>query len=128
MKKYIIIIASLAGIIACGKDKVTDTTAPVISITSPTTGQMIMSGDSALVDVTVTDVDLHEVTFTVRNAADTSIEYFTDGMYSHSVDLHYVQKFKTPAVPGHTPVILFVHAEDHNSNESEKSVTFAIMP
>ena len=127
MKKYIIIaVTAAATIIACGKDKTTDMLAPVITITSPTSGQMISAGDSVLIAVTVTDEDMHEVTFKVANAADTSIVYFEVGLHVHDVD--YSQKFKAPAVIGHTNVILTVHAEDHNTHESDKSVTFAIMP
>ena len=128
MKKYIIIIASIAGIMACNKDKITNTLAPVITITSPTSGQMISSGDSVLIQATVTDEDMHEVTFKVANAADTSIVYFADGVHSHDVDVNYSNKFVTPAVGSHTNVVLMVHAEDHNSHESDKSVTFAFMP
>lgn len=115
MKKYIL-LATVIGIIACGKDKITDSEAPVITITSPTSGEMVMVGDSVSLDITVTDVDLHEVTLGVANAADTSIHYFADGVHSHDTNLHYTQKFVAPSVPSHTNVILTVHAEDHNSH------------
>jgi hypothetical protein len=128
MKKYIIIIVAIVGIIACGKDKITDSLAPVITIILPASGFMYSSGDSIPIYVTVTDEDMHEVTFKVANAADTSIVYFVDGEHTHDLNVDYSNKFLAPAVGSHTNVIFTVHAEDHNGHESDKSVTFSIMP
>lgn len=128
MNKYLILFTAALGILACGKDGITGDSDPVITILSPTSGQMIGSGDSVSVDVTITDDDMHEIAFRVANAADTSIHYFEEAIDTHEDNIHYMKKFVAPAVLGHTNVTLFVHAEDHDGHESDKSVTFAFMP
>lgn len=113
---------------ACGKDDISGDSDPVITILSPTSGQMISAGDSVSIDVTITDDDMHEFEVLVARAADTSVHYFEEDMDTHDDNVHYTTKFEVPAVSGHTDVMLFVHAEDHDGNESDRSVTFAFMP
>jgi hypothetical protein len=126
MKKYLIIlIAIIAGVAACKKD---DAAGPEVIVNSPTNGQMISSGDSVLIDFTAADEDLHEVTLTVVKESDPGVEYFADGAHVHGTETHYSEKFVAPAVVAHTNVVLNIHAEDHNGNATDKSVTFAFMP
>ena len=121
MKKTIFISIIAIGIaIAC--KKINDTTAPTITITAPTTNQMIMVGDSVLVAFTVSDEDLHEVSYLISTVANDTLfskEEHTHGNYTLN------QKFKTPNAA--TNMKLTITGEDHTGNTTTKSVNFHSM-
>lgn len=112
-------IIAIIAISACGKEN--DSEKPVITISSPTEGQMIMS-DSVLVAFTVTDADMHGYEYLLINttAGDTLYEAdeHTHGNVSFSEKL---------AVPVPAQFTLEVVGEDHNGNTSTKSVSFHTM-
>ncbi len=122
MKKFILAIALLTLITAACK-KTTDNDGPVITITSPTSGQMFSNGDSAQVTFTVTDADLHEFGYAIINV--TSGDTLYEGEEHTHGDVSFNEKFKLPGTA--TPLRLDVDAEDHNSNSNSKSVSFHTM-
>lgn len=121
MKKITLILFAAISFIACKKEP--DTENPVISISSPTEGQMFSNGDSALIAFTVTDSDLHGFDFTIINSA-TSDTLFEEDEHSHD-NVTFSKNYKLPAVA--TQMRITIIGEDHNGNTSTKSVNFHCM-
>jgi hypothetical protein len=122
MKKKLIFIALFAiAFIACKKE--TDTDNPVISISSPTEGQMFSNGDSALVAFTITDSDMHGFEFVITNTS-TNDTLFEAEEHAH-MNVTFSNKYKLPDVA--TPMKITIIGEDHNGNTSSKSVSFHTM-
>ncbi len=124
MKKYSILVMAAAFLIAfaCTK-KENDTTAPVITIASPTENQMFNAGDSVTVSFTVTDEDLHGYSFAIIKTAtsDTIVDADIDTHANASVNEIF------ELVDAATQYKLVVGAEDHTGNTSTKSVNFHTM-
>lgn len=124
MKKNTILLILLSFIIvlAC-KKKETDTVNPVISISSPTEGQMFNAGDSLLVSFSVTDVDLHGFDYAVISTA-TNDTLFSGDEHTHA-SATFSRKFILEDAA--TQYILSVNGEDHTGNTSNKVVHFHTM-
>lgn len=119
MKKIIVLFftASIA-CLACKKE--TDSDNPVVTITSPTEGQDIATGDSALVAFTITDADMHGFDFRIINTTTGDTLFLEDG-HSHA-NVTFSKKYKMPSVAMQLRLILT--GEDHNENTTTKSVNF----
>lgn len=101
------------------KESTTDTTAPVITISSPTEAQAFNAADSVTIAFTATDEDFHGYDYALINTTlnDTIDE---DDQHTHA-NVSFSKKYKLPAA---TNFKLVVNAEDHNENASTKSVNF----
>jgi hypothetical protein len=122
MKKiFLIAFAATLTIIACKKESDTDN--PVVTITSPTEGQMFGNGDSALVAFTVTDADLHGFDFRIINST-TGDTLFLEDEHSHT-NVTFSKKYKLPSVA--TQMRLILTGEDHNEKTTTKTVNFHTM-
>lgn len=116
---FSISIIAIIAITACGKEN--DAENPVITITSPTEGQMIMS-DSVLVAFTVIDADMHGYEYLLINTTSGDTLYEADE-HTHG-NVTFSDNF---AVPTPAQFTLEVVGEDHNGNTSTKSVNFHTM-
>lgn len=126
MKKILAILAVLLiTITACKKE--TDSENPVITIFTPTANQEFESSDSVTINFKVEDADLHEVGFTIINKTSTDTLYNFPKAHTHDNPLIVNSKYKI-VVATHTDATLIVNAEDHNGNETTKSVNFHIHP
>jgi len=119
MKKIILLtIVAISIAVACKKAE-TDSSNPVITISSPTQGQAFNAADSVTIAFTGTDDDFHGYDFTLTNNT-TSAAVDQDDQHTHG-NISISKKYKLPAASSFT---LEVNAEDHNGNESTKSVNF----
>ncbi len=116
---FSISIITILAIASCGKES--DAENPVITITSPTTNQMIMS-DSVLVAFTITDADTHGYEYLIINTTTNDTLHEADE-HTHG-DISFSEKF---AIPTPAEFRLEVIGEDHNENTSSKSVNFHTM-
>ncbi|MDB5228802.1 MAG: hypothetical protein JWN78_2995 [Bacteroidota bacterium] len=130
-KKFLLCIASITVIMISCK-KTTDNAAPVITITSPSDGHMFMPvPDSILVTASITDADMHSYTILATNAATGDTLFSQPETHVHDETVTINQKFKasyTTTPIASTAFELEISAEDHNSNESSKTVHFNVMP
>jgi hypothetical protein len=124
MKKtsIVLITSALCIALACTK-KETDTTAPVITISSPTTNQMFNAGDSVTVSFTVTDEDLHGYDYAIIKTA--TNDTIVDADIDTHANANVTEKFELTDAA--TQYKLVVGAEDHTGNTSSKSVNFHTM-
>src|SRR5438270_8060113 len=108
-----IIVAAAAG---CKKDS-TDTTAPVITLTSPTDGQAFTAGQTVHVTANISDNDeIHEVHLYVTNVATgDTIANFEEHLDAGSYTLD-----QTFAVQAGVSYKIEVDANDHSNNEAQK--------
>ncbi|HEY1045826.1 MAG TPA: hypothetical protein VGF79_05265 [Bacteroidia bacterium] len=108
-------------------DSTSDTSKPVITISSPVSTAMYNNGDTIKIRGKVTDNSLHELLIKVVNDANGAVLYSTAPTvhdlttYSFSVD------WKS-SVTDHTNASIIVLAEDHSSNVSSDTVHVHIMP
>ena len=124
MSKKLIFSISIIAIImitACGKESDTDN--PVVTITSPTEGQMFSNGDSALVAFTITDADTHGFDLSITNTTNSAV-LFEEDEHSHD-NITFSKKYKLPDVA--TQMKITITGEDHNGNTTTKSVNFHTM-
>lgn len=127
MKKLIflsIIAGTLA--IACSKKAETDTTPPTITITSPTTNQMVMS-DSVLVEFTLSDPDLHSYQYAITDTIVKDTVAFVDETHIPTDGLTTYTFSKKIKVRRPAQLKLEVQSQDHTENTSSKSVYFYTM-
>lgn len=119
MKKLLVLFfAASIAFLACKKEKDSDN--PVVTITSPTEGQAIATGDSALVAFTITDADTHGFDFRIINTT-TGDTLFLEDEHSHD-NVTFSKKYKMPDVSMQLRLILT--GEDHNGNTTTKTVNF----
>lgn len=125
MKKLILIsIIASTLVIACSKKAELDTTPPTITITSPTTKQMVMS-DSVLVTFTVTDADLHSYQYAITDTIAKDTVAAINETHIHGLtSFTFNQKIK---VRNPAQLKLEVTAQDHSENTGSKSVYFYTM-
>lgn len=121
--RKLILIAIVVTIVMVACKKTTDTTNPVIVVTSPTEGQMFANGDSALVAFTITDEDFHGFDFRIINTV-TGDTLFAEDEHTHA-NVTFSKKYKLPAVA--TQMRLILTGEDHNGNTATKPVNFHTM-
>lgn len=130
-KNIILLLLSFTAIMSSCK-KTTDNAAPVITITSPSDGHMFMPvPDSILVTATITDADMHSYTILAINSTtgDTLFSQPETHLEEQSITIN--KKFKasyTTTPIASTAFELEISAEDHNENESSKTVNFSVMP
>ena len=101
----------------------TDTTAPVLTLSSPTNGQPFVNGDTIHIMGKVTDeTALHEYVWSIKDAGGTSVHEATVSVHDqieHDIhEMHVVSGVTTASTWTVT-----VHVEDHGENSDEESVT-----
>jgi hypothetical protein len=124
--KYLL-IALITGIAftSCEDDNVAG--APDIDIVSPTSGQVINSGDSVRVAVNVThEDDLHDVFLEVLDD-DLDLVVWDSTVHTHGQSFTFDHK-RLVVVLAMTNMKLRVTAEDHNDNVAMDSVAFMFHP
>src|SRR5688572_29205792 len=120
--KYLL-IALITGIAFTSCKDETGAGAPDIDIVSPSSGQVINSGDSVRVAVNVThDDDLHEVILELIND-DLDLIEWDSILHTHGQNFTFDQK-QAVNVGVMTNMKLRVIAEDHNDNAAMDSVAF----
>ena len=114
--------------IGCNKATV-DTTAPVITITSPTEGDSIMqmtSNDSSTVSVHITDEDLHAYSILITKTDGSDTLLYVPETHQEVNDLTVSKKFPLPVVVGKINYKIIVGAEDHSGNKGEATRNFSV--
>jgi len=104
-----------------------DTTYPVIEITTPTADQEIKSGTAISITGKITDNSLYQGSINIKEEV-TGITvkdqvYEIHGLSSYNYSLNW-----TPSVTKVTSYIISVKFEDHGFNESTKSIKVKINP
>lgn len=113
---------------ACTKhnhDDDTDTTAPVLTITSPSENASL-SGE-VHIHGAVTDESLHEMEIKVTKDADGSEIFKATPTVHDKTDYSFDEHF-TPVVNSETAVTLTITVEDHSANITTKTVKFVVKP
>jgi hypothetical protein len=104
-----------------------DTTFPVIEITTPTADQEIKSGTAINIAGKITDNSLYQGSISIKDEGTGSKvkeqEYEIHGLSSYNYSLNW-----TPSVTKITSYIITVAFEDHGFNETSKSVRVKINP
>lgn len=116
-------------IMSCNKKATVDTTAPVITISSPTEGQDFMqmtATDSATVVANITDEDLHSYSILITQANGTDTLLYVPETHQEVNDLNISKKFPLHAVAGTISYKIKMNAEDHSSNEGEAERNFTV--
>ena len=109
--------------VACKNEKDdTDTTAPELTITSPTENEAF-TGEVHL-ELTVTDESLHEISIKVTKDSDGSIVYEDAPEVHDLTDFEYHEHFTPAGLSAATAMTLTVVVEDHASNVTTKTVKF----
>ncbi|MCB0521105.1 MAG: hypothetical protein H6577_26825 [Lewinellaceae bacterium] len=103
-----------------------DTTAPVLSLTSPTNGQNFVNGDTIHIMGTVTDeTALHEYVWSIKDAGGATVHEATVSVHDkieHDIhEMHVVS-----GVTAATTWTVTVHVEDHGENSDEESATLNV--
>ncbi|HRO07610.1 MAG TPA: Ig-like domain-containing protein [Saprospiraceae bacterium] len=113
--KFSIMLMALVAIVSCSKD---DTTAPVITITSPVEGSVLEKGKTYPVTGTVTDeTELSEI-----DAGGYKITSFDTKTSYAFANLN----LPIPADTKETGGVLKITAKDKAGNVAVKSITFSI--
>ncbi len=132
MKTNLIRVATLAILpllSACEKEAgpEEDTEAPVISLTSPSTGAVYASGDPIAVTFRITENDeLHTWDIELRRASDQSLLAST-GEHDHATLLD-VNASISASVGEPTNCLVRIIAEDHNGNVAQEEISIRIDP
>ena len=114
---------------ACEKDNgpEEDTEAPVIALSSPSTGAVYASGDPIAVVFRITENDeLHTWDIELRRASDQSLLTST-GEHNHASVLD-VNASISASVGEPTNCLVRIIAEDHNGNVAQEEVAIRIDP
>ena len=119
-----LILFTLCSIIlfSCKKDK----DAPVLTISSPSTGATI----NGVVNITgiVTDKELHQMEITITKNSDASVLY-TKIISVHELTTYNFNETYTPTgITADTDVTLTIKVEDHVPNITTKIVVFKLVP
>jgi hypothetical protein len=124
--KYLLITIIMILVFTGCKDE-TAAGLPVIDIISPTTGQMISSGDSVRLFFNVShEDDLHEITVELIND-DMDFVAWDSTIHTHGQNYSFDQKQEVN-VSVMTNMLLRVTAEDHNDITAQDSVAFMFHP
>lgn len=115
MKRFFILVFSVACLAACKKDG-GDSEKPVINVTSPAANQQFTAGQTVNVVATITDNDeLHEVHLTVVNKTPSAeVVHF----HNH-VDVKSYSMNESFVVAAGVTYNIKVEADDHAGNHSE---------
>jgi hypothetical protein len=104
-----------------------DTTFPIIEITTPTDNQEIKSGSTISITGKITDNSLYQGTINIKEEVSGATvkdqAYEIHGLPSYNYNLAY-----TPSVTKTTSYIITVAFEDHGFNKSSKSVKVKVNP
>ncbi|MBI1191991.1 MAG: DUF4625 domain-containing protein [Bacteroidetes bacterium] len=125
----IALLAVLPLLPACQKENgpQEDTEAPVISLSSPSTGAVYASGDPIPVVFRITENDeLHTWDIELRRASDQSLLTST-GEHDHATVLD-INANISASVGEPTNCLVRIIAEDHNGNTAEREVAIRIDP
>jgi len=105
----------------------TDTSKPVVSISSPTAMQVYNSGDTVRIKGLVTDASLHELLIRIVKDSDQT-ELFRATPVVHDMTSYTIDTYWKSSVSDHTNATLIISAEDHSSNIGSDTVRIHIMP
>jgi hypothetical protein len=104
-----------------------DTTNPVIEITTPTENQEFNSGSTISITGKITDNSLYQGAIKIKDEANGNTvkdqAYEIHGLPSYTYNLAF-----TPSVTKTTSYIITVEFEDHGFNKSSKSVKVKVNP
>jgi len=104
-----------------------DSTFPVVEITSPTADQEFKSGTAINITGKITDNSLYQGSITIKDEGTGST--VKDQVYEiHGLSAYNYNLAWTPSVTKTTSYIITVKFEDHGFNESSKSVKVKINP
>lgn len=126
LKKITFLICCL-GVTFTGCKKETDTTAPVITLLSPTEGQVInTTTDSVFIQATMDDADMHNFTYLVTNKANGDTLIHINPRHDHDTHIDFIKGYKLIVDTTINALIVFT-AEDHSGNVSSKSANFKLI-
>ena len=134
--KWILILSVVTSftILACNKDNDDDghsegdTTAPVLTLSSPTDGQDLADGETIHIMGMATDEKaLHQYTWSIKDAAGDTVHEGTESIHDQTeAEIHHMHVIS--GVTQATTWTVTVLVEDHGENSDEKSVTVNVNP
>src|SRR5436853_7643838 len=117
MKKFIAIISIISLLAGC-KKATTDTTAPVITISTPTEGQDFMQMGSAVDSITInaniSDADLHAYSIVVARTDGSDTLLYIPETHQEINNLSITKKFAYHVVTGTASYVITIDAQDHS--------------
>ncbi|MBL7808739.1 MAG: hypothetical protein JNN28_13045 [Saprospiraceae bacterium] len=102
-----------------------DTAAPEVTIHTPTENESV-TGEVHM-EITVTDLSLHEMEVKVTKDSDGSTLYLDAPTVHDKTEYDYHEHF-VPTVTEETPVTLMVTVSDHSDHTTTKTVKFTVKP
>ncbi|MCP4440533.1 MAG: hypothetical protein GY810_16430 [Aureispira sp.] len=123
MRSFLLLSIAILGFWACTKES-----KPTVTITSPTNGSTMMSGDSLLtIKGTVADEDqLHEYTISLKNTT-ANTEVFTHSGHSHTTSIN-IDTTIVLKVSEHSEFELSIMASNHGGANTTEKVVFDKQP
>jgi len=116
------ILFALFTFASCHKDK----DKPELTVTSPSDGSMFNSAIN--ITGTVTDKSLHEMSLKITRDADAVVLFEKELSVHDLTSYNFNETFAPAAVSVSTPVTLTIRVEDHESNETVKTISFKLIP
>lgn len=112
---------------SCSKNSADDLSVPVLTLTSPVSGQSYAGGGTVSITGTVTDNSLHELEITITNNAN-SVVLYTNTLSIHNLTSYAINESWINSVSVLTNATLKVEAHDHSENHAEKIVQIVLNP
>jgi hypothetical protein len=105
-----------------------DTTKPVMVVNTPLAAEVFRSGDTILINGSVSDNSFHELKVRIVKDADNT-EMFSYLVTTHGVENPYRFNIKWKSFASvATNATIFIHGEDHAANAVSRSIPIRINP
>jgi hypothetical protein len=103
-----------------------DTTAPVLTITSPSADASL----SGIVEIkgTATDAGLHEMSIIITKDSDKSELFKNNPVVHDKTDFTIAESWTPTGITQETAVTLTIITEDHSALKTTKTVSFKVKP
>lgn len=116
---------------SCAKEEeeTTDTEAPKITISSPTTGTTYVSEDEVHLEFEISDNDqLHEIAgYLISDHMGMVDTVWTESVHAHETEYSMHDHYTIPAGTMHKDYSVIVTASDHSGNETTETFAFHVM-
>jgi hypothetical protein len=103
-----------------------DTEVPVVTVSSPADASMFNS--PVTISGTTTDNSLHEMSLKITRDADGTVLFEKELSVHDLTSYTFNETFTPAAVSATTDVTLIIRVEDHEANETIKTVKFKLIP
>jgi Bacterial Ig domain len=120
-----LILFVLSVAVAChSSHSTTDEIAPLVTIKSPTAGESFPGPITIKGDIT--DEGLHQLTISVKLDSDKSELFKATPTVLNLTEYTFLETWTPTSIAPETAVTLYITAEDHNANITEKTVSFKV--